>query len=433
MSAGGLSYSGLTNYGKVTLPSVEGWGTNMNILRDPPKMVMTRKIDKVGETSSITQMIQDSGNRACEAIKVYARGVNPMVKVSYDNASNNGGQRVNGFGGGAHRSAYLPYRIRDSFRPPIVPPQNLLPLSRLPRIWTSAFTQPGFADFSKKALCPQSAEKTAGVKNDMLRTNVRPTAVYQLETPIQENFEVKNIIQNPISVSGNSGIKTLDYSTTENYIPYEVINQHPLHADAQTNLKGEYTLSGETEFNTDRYIQDDPLYNNVNTNMSSNVEVLSLDDIMGTNVRTKETFNIPYTAPKYHNKQEEYIYSDPNLQRRIPQHSVQTNIRDNRVHTTPIEVVNERELHLNRPATHAYTNIGTVSRQQFEEVGSRDVHLSPKISGSDLGGYEGRGHVPQQSRNAEIGDLRSQKNIINDRVMEFQRGRIGRSFTEVNA
>ena len=28
-----ISYSGLTNYGKVTLPSAESWGTNMNILR----------------------------------------------------------------------------------------------------------------------------------------------------------------------------------------------------------------------------------------------------------------------------------------------------------------------------------------------------------------------------------------------------------------
>ena len=64
MSAGGLSYSGLVNYGRVTLPSVETWGTNMNILKDPPKSIMTRKIDKVGDTSSITEMIDQSGNRA---------------------------------------------------------------------------------------------------------------------------------------------------------------------------------------------------------------------------------------------------------------------------------------------------------------------------------------------------------------------------------
>ena len=88
MSAGGLSYSGLVNYGATTLPSVESWGTNMNILRDPPKSIHTRRIDKVGETSSITEMIDASGDRAAEAILVYPRGVNPMVGVSY---GNNGG------------------------------------------------------------------------------------------------------------------------------------------------------------------------------------------------------------------------------------------------------------------------------------------------------------------------------------------------------
>ena len=87
-----FSYSGLTNYGKASLPSAEGWGSNMNILRDPPKSIHTRRLDKVGQTSDITAMIDDSGNRVCEGINVFARGVNPMVSVSYNNVGNNGGQ-----------------------------------------------------------------------------------------------------------------------------------------------------------------------------------------------------------------------------------------------------------------------------------------------------------------------------------------------------
>ena len=152
MSAGGLSYSGITNYGKVTLPSVDTWGSNMNILRDPPKSVSTRRIDKVGETSSITEMCDQSGDRACEAIQVYARGVNPFVSVSYSNNGNNGGQLSGGCPVGGTTQAKLPYRIiRDgAFRPPILQQENLLPLSRMPRNSTKAFTQPGFADFSRK-------------------------------------------------------------------------------------------------------------------------------------------------------------------------------------------------------------------------------------------------------------------------------------------
>ena len=133
-----ISYSGLRTYGKSTLPSVSSWGDNAGILRDPPRSITTRKIDKVGETMSIVSMIDEATDRACENINVYARGTNPMVAVQFNNQ-----------GGG--KQAYLPYRVaRDgAFRPPIMTQEDLLPLSRLPRIWTSNFSNPNFTDFSK--------------------------------------------------------------------------------------------------------------------------------------------------------------------------------------------------------------------------------------------------------------------------------------------
>ena len=74
MSAGGISYKGIIGHGggRLTLPSVESWSQNMNILRDPPKGISTRKKDRLGQTSEIAKMIDDSGDRACENIKVYA-------------------------------------------------------------------------------------------------------------------------------------------------------------------------------------------------------------------------------------------------------------------------------------------------------------------------------------------------------------------------
>ena len=88
MSSGGLSYSGLINYGKSTLPSVDSWGTNMHIIKDPLKSIMTRRKDKVGQDNIITDTIDESGSRINEAISHYARGVNPCVSVSYSNNSN---------------------------------------------------------------------------------------------------------------------------------------------------------------------------------------------------------------------------------------------------------------------------------------------------------------------------------------------------------
>ena len=192
-----ISYHGIIGYGsgKSTLPSVETWGANMNILRDPPKSIFTRKIDRVGETSEITEMIDQGSDRACEAILTYARGVNPMVSVSYDNYGNNGGQKsgnVNqaGLNIGGNTQAFLPYRIMDkgAFRPPVRDQRDLLPLSRLPRTATSSFTKKGFVDFSKKTICQSdTGDEYRAIKDSsqILKACVRPTATYQLNSFMQ--------------------------------------------------------------------------------------------------------------------------------------------------------------------------------------------------------------------------------------------------------
>lgn len=59
-----ITYKGILGYkASVTLPSVEGWGTNNNILRDPPKSIMTRRIDKVNQDGSVNEMLYHSGDR----------------------------------------------------------------------------------------------------------------------------------------------------------------------------------------------------------------------------------------------------------------------------------------------------------------------------------------------------------------------------------
>lgn len=149
MSAGGLSYSGLRSKAKVTLPSVDMWGTDLNILKDPPKSIHTRRIDKVGQTSSILLAQDESGDRISEMINVYQRGVNPMVSVSYGNEGNNGG-RSSVFNN--QRNAYLPYRLQN-LRPPVQRQEDLLPLSRLPRNWFYQYSNPSMPDIVQAAQC----------------------------------------------------------------------------------------------------------------------------------------------------------------------------------------------------------------------------------------------------------------------------------------
>jgi len=289
-----FSYSGITNYGKSILPSVSSGLGSMNILKDPPRSIHTRKIDKVGDTSSITNTIDEAGDRICEVILPFRRGANPFAKVSYNNDSNNAGQRVNGFGKPT-RQAYLPYNLggfNNDFRPPIRPPQDLFPLSRLPRMLTSQLTNPEFIDFTKKLVCVKPAEKTAGVKKEakMMRLEIRPTSTFRLETPIKEDFILTSkYIQNPIKPQDeiNSGIKSQLQKNNIFVNPQKNINENIIRVYANPNVGSSnfYKNSGQN-IDTTNFINDKN-YTSANTNVSSTAQLHSLEELAGNINQTK--------------------------------------------------------------------------------------------------------------------------------------------------
>jgi hypothetical protein len=233
----------------VTLPSVDGFNGSFNILRDPPKSIFTKRIDKVGQNNDIIDDIDMSGDRMSEGIKVYARGVNPMVSVSYDNNSNNAGSFTSGaFGQGnysnqghhtGNRQAFLPYRIGDkgAFRPPIRSQRDLLPLSRQPRAWFQALTNPGFADFTKKKFLPTQFRM---IRDIVLKTDqvVKPNHSVKIEKPILENMKMlEKINEKHINIEAFSGKRSLDYSnfTRENIDQYKGIQENYEQVSAITN------------------------------------------------------------------------------------------------------------------------------------------------------------------------------------------------------
>jgi hypothetical protein len=278
----------------VTLPSVESWGTNMNILRDPPKALFTRRIDKVGQTQDITRMIgEDSGDRICEMIKVYPRGINPMVSVSYSNYGTNGGQNrqtTNAGSWGSNKScndgrspyigqAKLPIPLIDngSFRPPVLRQEDLLPLSRLPVTNISAFSQPGFVSFAKTMECP-SADKIRQIQ-EKLHISVRPTAILNIQTPVIEPFEIKQVIDNPLRISATSGTGTRDATMHENSEISGRIFKNRFKGSARTNKIALH--SGKVEITTDlqpeHFVHSNTNYSEVGTNKNLNVPHLLED------------------------------------------------------------------------------------------------------------------------------------------------------------
>ena len=218
MSAGGISYSGVVGNRKVTLPSVESWGTNMNIMKDPPKSIFTRKIDKVSDTQEFQRMVESSiEDRQCENLQVYPRGVNPSVAVSYSNYGNNGGKlmhfgkdsvattsvaRDGVYGGDGYQQAVqnkqtknsgqisnghtmtkYPYRIDldGDFRPPasIFPETRLAALSRLPRNVTNVYTNPLAGKWLDRSTC-DSKQYDRATRPDIFSVSATATSCHQI-------------------------------------------------------------------------------------------------------------------------------------------------------------------------------------------------------------------------------------------------------------
>ena len=217
-----LSYSGIVNYGKSTLPAVEAWSTNINIVRDPPRAVMTRNVDRVGDTSEILATLASSEDRYCENINYYARGLNPMVSVSYGEAATVGNTSGNG-------EAYLPYRVmRDgAFRPPVWRQEDLFPLSRLPRNWTTVEPRPFSVDYSRRVMNCGTCETTREVKNDLLKVSCETKKIIAAEPQLTAP-QAKYMIKNPLAPGTDTNKSCCRVSTLQDAPDMGLKNNWPM-------------------------------------------------------------------------------------------------------------------------------------------------------------------------------------------------------------
>ena len=389
----------------VTLPSVDGFNGSLNILRDPPKSIFTKRIDKVGQNNDLNNLIDGSSDRMNEGILVYARGVNPMVSVSYNNNSNNAGSYTNA---GA-RQAYLPYRIADkgAFRPPIRSLRDLLPLSRQPRAWFQALSNPGFIDYAKKKHIPT---KFRMIKDTLKSEEVKPNYSIKIEKPILENYKMQNEINNKhISIEAFSGHRTMDLSnfTRENVDQYKGIQENYEQVNATTNKqqhrsqnlenieinKGQYiqdknyyeTLSNPSlqtnqgieglSIDKDQYIQDKNYYDFV-VNRGRDINVKTLDQLIGNN---KENIKNILQYEQESGKQTGYTLltdiPEMNLEYHMPQFPVDSSLNDPTVYKR-VEHQNKIELYDNLPKVSTIRNVTKIEdMNNFEYGSSRQFNL----------------------------------------------------------
>ena len=230
-----------------TLPSWE----RPNILREPPKSIHTKKKERV-EMGDVSYMIRNDDSRINEGISYLARGINPMVDVSYSNYGGNGAKLTTM----ATPTATNPYKIiKDgAFRPPIMTQEDLLPLSRMRRPETSATTNPGVSTISG-FVSPnlQNNVDLTVVSNaiDVKKINylsIRPSATFNISLPIDVDvFGNRAIQKNKLQFSHYANPSTNlfdvpDYlqNTSDKNIINDAINQNNLkvqNVSANPNLK----------------------------------------------------------------------------------------------------------------------------------------------------------------------------------------------------
>ena len=307
----GVTYSGIYPKRITTLPSVETWGTNMNILKDPPKSIHTTRKDKIGDIQNIVMDQEDSSDRINEMINVYPRGQNPFVKVQYSNDGTSGGQnRQNGSSGTVGVSAFggvkMPHTtMRDGeFRPPVRTDFDLLPLSRLPRGNIEVNTNKGNQRKQMQTTnCGDLNINSQAIKKcDNLPKNAGiPTYVYKTtkNQPQRENFNPSQSIRdsnyNNVSTIKTGHVKenlprsaparTLSKNTQhfEYMVPKgsdvmyrtvdnnnknvsENINNHMIRGNFETNHS---KLSNDVIETSENY-QNNAVKNQINTGMTTN-------------------------------------------------------------------------------------------------------------------------------------------------------------------
>ena len=254
----------------------------------------------------------------------------------------------------------------------------------------------------------------------MLKACARPTATYQLETPIVENYKVKYVIKNPVQIAGSSGIQPQARFNGEIGEPIKMV-ENPLRLDINVNQSGDHIRDIEmSHFDTEKYTHD-VLYSDVNSNVSQNISLSSLEEIYGVDPanRIKEVIHVNYETPHTSYDKYEYIHKDINLERSLPYHESRTN-NGHSIHTRLDNQETERTYVLNRPHVNVTTNIGGNHLQNIDEISSREHYLRPTVN---PGSFDPSPSIPMSYHENSIQDLDAQKSRIRRSIYEMQQDR----------
>jgi hypothetical protein len=364
-----FSYNMVRPRRTVTLPSVESWGTNMNIVKDPPKSLFTRRINKVGSDNKLLNMRDESGDRISEIIKIYPRGVNPMVRVNYNNMGITNGRNATL---NNQVQASLPYKAfnNGAFRPPALEGlTSMLPLSRMNRLPTYAFANKQNLNAVLETVACHPHKKKI-IRPHVLKSRVRPTATYNLDKPIVDKYSVNYVITNPLKVQANTLRNVKNNNTARTWDTRSHIRENYSPTIVYSNVRAERPVTRDIQ-NTDSFIS----------------ETLKGSMHSAKNM-TSENFTLNRELP--------------NAEKNIPVYSCKTT---KGVTGKTIDLINSNKV-LDKEVLYATANVNKAQVQGTQFL-SRDAYLHPKI---DVQGYHQLGnHIPSAYHDNQMVKLDSKK------------------------
>jgi hypothetical protein len=357
----------------------------MNIVKDPPRGIFTRRKDKVGETQLLLMQQDDAGSRVNEFINVYARNVNPMVGVSYNNYGNTQG-------GGRKTQASLPYKV-DVVRPPIMSLYDLYPLSRLPRDWFYASTNPEFpgvvqnlkCDTLSKSIEPFNIRSKIDVSSQ--KTGVSDTVSEQFRDFNTSKTNNKTILSSSCSTNKTLPIYKSSSSSKANKKSVRFNSLYPkdVQSSRQSSIRSQL-VNSEKKLTNPNLTKSMPYHTNPSSTKVSEKKVIE-DYYLSFPFAQQRNMEVNTRKSMLLNNQARLSSSIPNLQNRTP-HSFDVNsTRSSNIQRTILPQITPT-LERNMPMREDISSVKLYPYEKDDNHVSREKYLQPRLS---IGGFDNPG------------------------------------------
>jgi hypothetical protein len=366
-----------------TFGDTGGWNTDLGILKDPPKTVMSKRRDKVFDDNRITNaMLEGTKIAVSEAISTVKRYDNSNLGLSTGNIPNGKGfnnydqslQNVKIF----QQQVKYPHKVMEKsgyFHPPVHVLLDLAPLSRMPRPYFSYEVTPELPGGETANQLIGSADLARGVKSEYTKVNVTAAKT------------ANNVVSNTVHVfNAKDSIKEHVYSSIVSG-PTARFDSAPI-GEADIRAVDKTWTSMEALRTASLGLPDRPELRELTRNVPLyNMSATKSDRANYTSIRPENEIILDRNVPLYSmeaakNDRANYTFITPEneiiLDRNLPMISVTSNKTDRSIYVNNLSR-NVQDMDRNVPE-YQMEAISTMKHGDMDQYGTRTYKLREKVN-----------------------------------------------------